>query len=250
MELNTFGKLAVLVCVFTVIGGCNATHTAINKRKMDVQTKMSATVFLDPIPANKKTIFLQIRNTSDKTELDLIAPITEALVEKGYSIVSVPEGAHYLLQVNILQVGRSDLRATNQALNRGFGAALRGATSGAAIGSLATKEKRGKSIAVGSVVGATVSTITDAMVQDVLYNVIADVQISEHIGNSIVIKEKTRSKLKQGTRGTLEVTSTQKIDWKRYQTRVVGTANKVNLTFTKAAPCLIQGLTRSITGVF
>jgi predicted nucleic acid-binding protein len=88
------------------------------------------------------------------------------------------------------------------------------------------------------------------MIEDVLFTAITDVQISERVGNSIVVKEKTKSKLKQGTNGVKELTSTEKIEWKRYQTRVVSTANKVNLKFDKAAPELIRGLTQSITGIF
>jgi len=231
--------------------GCSATHVAINKRNLDVQTKMSATIFLDPVANDKKTVFLQIRNTSDKPELDLEASITKALENKGYCIMDTHEQAHYLLQTNVLQVGRADLRAAQHALDQGFGAAISGAVGGALAGSaLSSREDGGKGAVVGGLMGAAVSTVTDAMVQDVVYSVIADVQISERIGNSVVVREKNRATLKQGTRGVREVTSTEKIEWKRYQTRVVGMANKVNLKFKKAVPELIQGLTHSITGVF
>lgn len=240
----------VMLCMLAPLIGCKATHVAIKKRNLDLQTKMSASIFLDPITVDKRTVFLQIRNTSDKPELDITRSIGEAMLQKGYQVLSIPDDAHYWLQVNILQVGRSDLRAANHALNRGFGSALTGAMGGAAVGGLAPKGKRQKTATIGSMVGATVSLVTDAMVEDVVYSVIVDVQISERIGNSVVVKEKTHSRLKQGTKGVVEVTSTAKIDWKRYQTRVVSTANKANLNFSSAAPALIQGLTHSITGLF
>ncbi len=245
-------KIAVFLSVCTVIIGCSATHTAINKRKLDVQTKMSSSIFLDPMTSDRRTVYLQVRNTSDKPELDLEHPIAEAMAAKGYTRVMVPEQAQILLQTNILQVGRSDLRAADHALNQGFGAALGGALTGAAVGSLAStsKQDNGKGAIVGGLVGASVATVTDAMVQDIVYMVIADVQISERVGNSVTVREKTRSRLKQGTNGVREMTSTEKVEWKRYQTRVVSTANKVNLKFKQAVPELVQGLTRSITGVF
>lgn len=240
-----------LMSVLTLLVGCGATHTAINKRKLDVQTQMSATVFLDPVTADKKTLFLQVRNTSDKPQLDLEPHIAAALEAKGYTLVQNPEQCHYLLQANILQVGRTDLRAAQHALNQGFGAALGGAVAGAAVGSLAAPHgHEGKTMVVGGLMGAAVATVTDAMIQDVVYSVVADLQISERVGNSIKVKEKTRSKLKQGTNGAREVVATETIDWKRYQTRVVSTANKVNLKFEKAAPELAIGLTRSISGIF
>ena len=244
--------LSITICfsLLTQIMGCGATHTAINKRNLDIQTKMSTTIFLDPVTSDKKTVYLQIRNTTDKPELDLEQPIQEAIEAKGYRVTATPEQAHFLLQTNILQVGRTDLRTADQALDQGFGAALGGALTGAAVGSLAGRQPDTKKVVIGGLVGAAVATVSDAMIQDIVYCVIADVQVSERIGNSVVVKEKTRARLKQGERGMREITSTEKIDWKRYQTRIVSTANKANLKFEKAAPELVKGLTRSITGVF
>jgi Enterobacterial TraT complement resistance protein len=241
-------KLAVLGLMTSILVGCSATHTAIQKRHLDVQTKMSSTVFLDPVSSDKRTVYLQIRNTSDKPELDLAHRIAEAMEAKGYQLTDTLEQAHYLLQANILQVGKTDLRAAECALNQGFGAALTGAAAGAALGSLGSN--RSEPAIVGGVLGASVATVADAMVQDIVYSVIADIQVSERVGNSVMVQEKTKSKLKQGTSGIKEVTATEKTNWKRYQTRIVSTANKVNLSFKKAAPELMTGLTRSITGVF
>ena len=46
------------------------------------------------------------------------------------------------------------------------------------------------------------------------------------------------------------LSSTETSDWKRYRTRVMSKANKVNLEFEEAAPDLVAGLTRSIAGIF
>lgn len=246
-RLLIMGIAGMFVCLLL---GCQATHTCINKRHLDVQTKMSSTVFLDPVCGNKRTVFVQLRNTSDKQELNLEPQILAGLQAKGYTIVSDPEQAQYLLQANVLQVGKTDLRAAEHALSGGFGSALTGAAAGAAVGSLVQPEKGSRSAVAGGLVGAAVGTVTDAMVKDVMYSVIADVQISERAGNAMVVKEKIKSKLTQGTSGYKEITSTQKINWNRYQTRIVSTANKVNLKFEKAAPLLVQGLSQSVAGIF
>lgn len=243
--------LGGLMSVVTLMMGCSATHTAINKRNLDVQTQMSATVFLDPVTPDQKTILVQIRNTSDKQELDLEPFIVSELQSKGYTLVQNPEHAHYILQANVLQVGRSDLRAAQRALKGGFGAALEGAAIGGLTGSLISKDgKDAKPIVAGGLLGSAVATVTDAVVQDVVYSVVADIQISERVANSVTVREKTKSKLKQGESGHKEIVSTQKINMNRYQTRIVGTANRVNLKFEKASPLLIQGLTHSISGIF
>jgi hypothetical protein len=238
-----------VLAVLNLLIGCTATHTAINKRHLDVQTKMSSTIFLDPVCADKRTIFVQLRNTSDKQELELAPCIIASLGAKGYVVVDNPEQAQYLLQANVLQVGKTDLRAAEHALCAGFGAAITGAAAGAAVGSLVQQEGHQAAVA-GGLVGAAVATVADAMVKDVVYTVIADVQISERAGNAMQVKEKSKSKLAQGTSGYKEITSTQKIHWNRYQTRIVSTANKVNLKFEKAAPLLVEGLSRSLAGIF
>src|SRR5690349_9896133 len=92
----TFSLL--IACNLITLTGCTATHTAIHKRNLDVQTKMSASVFLDPVPSEKKTVFLQIRNTSDRPGLNLESDLANALMAKGYTLVFAPEQAHYLLQ--------------------------------------------------------------------------------------------------------------------------------------------------------
>jgi len=247
--IRFFTTIFCLLLLNMLLNGCAATHTAINKRNLDVQTKMSASIFLDPVTSDKRTIFVQVRNTTDKQDLDLERCVVANLEAKGYTIAHAPEAAHYLLQANVLQVGRNDLRAAEYALNQGFGAALTGAAIGASVASLGNKDNTGRVVA-GGVLGAAVATVSDAMVQDVVYCVITDLQVSERVGNAVKVREKTKSKLIQGTTGVKEITSIEEVAWKRYQTRVVSTANKVNLKFDQAMPELVRGLTRSIAGVF
>ena len=46
---TTLGAIALLT-------GCAATQVAMEHRTLDVSTKQSETIFLDPIPASQKTI--------------------------------------------------------------------------------------------------------------------------------------------------------------------------------------------------
>ena len=101
------------VGVVAVIGicmgmfGCAATQLAIEKRNLDVQTKMSDTIFLDPVGPDKKTVFIDVKNTSDK-EVDIASDIARDIAGRGYKVVQDPNQAHYLLQANILSVGKMD----------------------------------------------------------------------------------------------------------------------------------------------
>jgi copper(I)-binding protein len=59
-------QLAVvgLIASALALSGCGAMSTAVKKRNLDVKTQMSETIWLEP--SSEKTVYLQIRNTSDK----------------------------------------------------------------------------------------------------------------------------------------------------------------------------------------
>lgn len=235
----------LLVCLVPVLGGCAATKVAIAKRDLDVQTKMSATVFLDPVKPDLRSVFVQIRNTSDRQDLDLGPEIGNALAAKGYRVVQDPDTAHYVLQANVLQVGKASPTASEQALSSGYGTALMVAGSAYAMGN---RSDRG--LVGAGILGALAESIAGAAVKDVYFSITTDVQIKERIVGGAQADVESRHSLAQGTSGSTQVTFAEKSDWKTYQTRIVSTANKVNLEFEEAAPVLRAGLTRSLTGLF
>ena len=240
-------KRILVVVLALCLSGCGATHTAIKKRKLDVQTKMSQTVFLDPVEEHQKTVLIQIKNTSDKSDLDLMGPVRAAVENKGYKIVTSPKQAQFILQANVLQVGKADLRDTEDALANGYGASLTGALVGGAGGSMLSDHR--DAVVGGALLGAALGLVSDALVKDVNYSIITDIQVSEKAADGVVVTETNQASLKQGTSGRKTVRSNEKHQWKRYQTRVISTANKVNLKLEDALPELVAGLTRSISGI-
>lgn len=242
--MNTLRQLQRIAIVSGIIllTGCAAAHTAISKRNLDVQTKMSDTIFLDPVKPSLRTVFVQVRNTSDKPDLSIETPIKTAIRSRGYTVTDDPDKAHYMLQANILQVGKSDAREIASSLAGGFGGALAGAAVGSQFGS------GDGSMAMG-IAGAAIGIFADAMVKDVYFSIITDLQISERAKDGVIVTEDNQARLKQGNSGYKAVTSTETTDWKRYQTRIVSSANKVNLEFSEAQPVLIQGLQQSISGI-
>ena len=243
--MRHFLSLIALVTALSV-GGCAATHTAIAKRDLDVQNKMTDTIFLDPVGPAQKTVYVQVRNTSDYAELDLASEIRNAVEGRGYQVTDDPERAHYWLQVNVLQVGKMDPSAAEAAYNGGYGSTWGGAAAGAAIGGAASNAWRGGLI--GGVVGGAVATVADAVVKDTTYAIITDVQVSER--SKVAVREQTQQRLTQGRSGTRNVTAEETTNWKRYQTRVMSSANQANLEFADAPPYLRTGMTRTVAGIF
>lgn len=231
----------------TLLSGCNAVTTAIEHRDLVVENKMTDTVFLEPVSAQQRTIYVQVRNTTDRADFVIAPDLIQALEAQGYSIVTDPEPAHYTLQVNVLQVGKIDKSARDQLFASGYGAAsVVGATGyGAAVGAM-TAGLAGAGY--GALIAAPLALVGDALVKANTFSAITDVQVSERTTTRVT--ERMNQRLQQGRSGTRNMTSEQATDRKVYQTRIMSTADRVNLDLEDAMPMLKAGITRSIAGMF
>ena len=241
-------KKILIICSVVLLAGCAATQTMISKGKLNVQTKMSNTVFLNPVEDSQKTIYVQIKNTSDKPDFKIDGRVKNILANKGYRVVTSLNKAHYLLQANILQVGKVDPSAAEKMFLGGYGSSIQAIGAGVAVGALAGGS--GRSMFAGGLIGGIVDTVANAAVKDVTYTVVTDLQISEKAAKGASIKQTDESEFQQGTGTVSKQYSSSQAGWMKYQTRIMSTANKVNLKFKDALPLLEEGLSNSIAGIF
>ena len=258
MKGNTTRNVAVsliLAALVTLMTGCAAVHTSIAKRNLDVQTRMSDAVFLDPVSPDKRTVFIQVRNTSDKPNFDIEGPIRSAISAKGYRVLDDPEAAHFKLQAQILSVSKASVTAAESALQGGYGAPLTGILAGATAGVATGGSTQNMAVAgvagvAGAIVGGLVETVVNAAVQDVFFVAITDVQLSQKARAGVTGQRDLEVDASQGIGGSETTTFSEVTNEKRYRTRVMSTANKVNLKYEEAAPELNAGLTRVLAGLF
>ena len=116
------------IALLLMLSGCAAAQVALEHKDLSVQNQMSDTIFLNPVPNYEKTVYVQIRNTSDKN-IDLSA-LPAAIKSHGYRIMSDPQRAHYILQINTLYVGKAAPAAAQETLTAGFGGPLAGVVAG------------------------------------------------------------------------------------------------------------------------
>ncbi|MBN6742755.1 complement resistance protein TraT [Acidithiobacillus sp. MC6.1] len=224
------------------LSGCAATQVALEHKNLAVQTKMSNTVFLTPVPPAEQTVYIQFKNTSDKT-LDvstLEQEIDANLANQGYRVVPYQQ-AHYMLQINVLSVGKMAPSAAQQSLMGGYGGALAGAAAGGLIG------QSYMGAGVGGLVGGIGGLVADSLVKNVTYAMITDVQIGER--SKAVVNQQTNANLQQGTSTATTQQTSSSGHWIYYRTRIVSTANKVNLSFKTALPALQGQLVHSLSGI-
>ncbi|OHE04048.1 complement resistance protein TraT [Sulfurimonas sp. RIFOXYB12_FULL_35_9] len=230
------------------LGGCSAMDTAIKKKDLDVQTKMSETIFLEPVAPDKRIVYFDIRNTSDQ-EINIKDGIAASFKNRGYKVTDNPNEATYMLQGNILKVGKSDLRESQSYLGSGFGAGVTGAALGA--GTAYALGGSNKSMAGVGLAGAALGFVGDALVKDIAYVMVTDLQIRERPLEGEVVTQTQKANLAQGSSTTTKQDiQGGKVEWKTYRTRIVSTANKMNLEFEEAKPVLESALVKSISGVF
>lgn len=233
---------AVVLSAFT-LSGCGAMSTAVKKRNLEVKTQMSETVWLEP--SNERTVYIQVRNTSDKDMSNLQTLIANDLTAKGYKVSSSPDTAYYWVQANVLKADKMDLRQTQGFLSSGYEGAATGAALGAGITAY-NSSSAGTTLGVGLAAGL-VGMAADAMVEDVNYTMVTDLQISER--TKATVTTDNVAALRQGNSGVKIQTSSEEGNRHKYQTRVVSNANKVNLKFEEAKPVLEAQLAKSVAGI-
>lgn len=204
--------VACMILGLSLLTGCVSTaNKIITKSELRTSTQMSQTIWLEPSKTTLyDTIFLQVRNTSDQ-DIQLKQSLANALTNLGYRIESEPNSAQVWLQINVLKVGRSNFYETRGAASSGFGGAIIG-------GVIANKITGGDSLF--TIAGSALGAVSDSIWQDVMYAMITDVKIT----------------LPQDGK-------------KSHQTRVVSSANQINLEFFQAQPALEQALVNSLAGI-
>ncbi|MFK0666679.1 complement resistance protein TraT [Aeromonas salmonicida] len=238
--------LALVTISILGLSGCSAVHTAVSKRNLDVQTKMSETIFLEP--ATERTVYLQLRNTSTEQGMAIEPKLRQALESKGMVISNNPDTAQYWIQANILSVGKMDLRDAQNALLSGWGAGAMGAAAGAGV--LAYNSSSSGAALGAGLVGALAGVAADAMVEDTNYTMITDLQIAEKAPTGVTVTTDNIAMLKQGSSAGKVQTSSAQGNRHKYQTRIVSNANQVNLDFKDAKPVLEDQLANTLSGFF
>ncbi|MBP9743259.1 MAG: complement resistance protein TraT [Burkholderiales bacterium] len=199
---------------------CSAISTEIHHSNLNVESKMSNSIFLDPVDENQQTIYIQIKNTSTENLANLTAQIKQNLQNGGWVVVNNPTKAHDLLQVNVLQYGQAkNSKEVEKATMSGFGSVVTGALAGVAVGYFAGSTPWGVGIGLGV---AAASFAADELVTTKTYSLITDVQVSVRNANAL----------------------------KKYNTRISSMADKVNLKFEEAKPVLVNQLSKEIANIF
>ena len=213
------GVISLAVAIGT--SSCAAASAQIHHSDLTVESKMSNSIFLNPLDTADKKIYVQVKNTSTETLHDLSRQIKLDLAANGYTVVRDPKLADDLLQVNVLQFGAAKTpEEVWKSMHSGYGSVVTGALAGIGVGVFSGSAAWGVGAALGV---AAASWIANEMIQDKAYSMITDVQIS--------VKQADKT-------------------WHKHDTRVATVADKVNLKFEEAKPVIVKQIAQEITSIF
>jgi hypothetical protein len=248
--MNTILRNAMTMTVTSsmiLLSGCAAMSTAIKHRNLKVESKMSDTIFLDPVSEQEKTVYVQVKSTLSGDFKGLKELVSQDLQHNGWTVVNSIDKAHDMIQINVLQAGQAkDEAAAWGALSGGFGSdiltgGLLGLAAGYATGSV------GAGLGVGAA-ATGISWVANQLVENVYFSMVTDIQISVKSKDGQVTQT-TQANLSQGSQTNVSQTLNQKSDWLRYRTRIVSVANQVNLKFEEAKPELQAQIAKQVSGI-
>lgn len=212
-------KIIAMCCVGTCAACLSFVPTSLKGRQIEVENHQSRTVYLETILPEERTVFVQVHDLT-VVPMDFNRLLSNSLEDKGYTLLDDPAKAHFLLQVRFHHLGLSDNRAAQSALNSGFGSEVE------------------------------IQHVTPPSEDEfATFAAIADIQITEQIKRHELTKESRQGIVTDEPSMQLPKVNTD-VRWRRYKTRMVSTATRVNLDAGQAVPALERSLTKAITSIF
>lgn len=262
------------IAAFATVGAIMFTGCATTE--LQTQTKMTQTIFLDPVKKSDKTIYVSVKNTSGQNIGDFGQKLDNKLTSKGYKIVDDPDGAKYILMTNVLFA--NNLKEANAAK-----AGSSGATAGALAGVFGSALAGGNAYniggagLIGAAAGGLISAGIGKLTEDEIFRMVTDVNVREvknqkvYTTNNVAQSQASISQNQRagdmnsfagkigdadGAGGKLnsnQVENKQQIydtNYVEHKTRVFSEAVKMNLNIKEAMPILTDGMAEQISGIF
>ncbi|MCT4552582.1 MAG: complement resistance protein TraT [Alphaproteobacteria bacterium] len=215
--MNLFKRYAVLGIAVLGLASCSAIGAGVSSNELETSTKVSRTIWLDPIADADKVIYVNVRNTSDNADFnDLERFVRANLMSKGFLLTNDPKAATYVFQVNVRQAVLRD--------NKGRDSLSESAIQGAAIGGLTSSATGGSNsnsaMATGILAGAALGLLADSSYEDSTYYVNADFRIVENKVN------------------------------RSHTSSMSMSAHKINISLPEAVMTIKQKFAQSLSGMF
>ena len=207
-------RTAGILLLGLALSGCAAATTAVAKRNLDVQTRMTDTIFLDPVapgrahglcrrPQHLRPARPRHRPAGPRRRSRRAAT--------AWSTTRATPASSSRPTCSRPAAARRPRREA--ASGDGFGGTLLGGAAGGAAGYGLGAAGIGVNNTVGAIggalAGAAIAGLADAYVQDTTYTIVTDIQVSERAPTGVVVSQSEQANLSQGTSGTISQSSSR-----------------------------------------
>ena len=230
---------------FTKVGTTmSGEKIAITKKDVHAKTKMSETVFLEPVAPEDQIIFFRFRNTSDET-LNVTQKLKAEFEKRGFIVTRNPKEANFMVQANLLKVGEMDLNEQKKLFRCRIWCRC-SCSRYYIINRVGGYNRSGKAALVGALVGLAIEA---AKVKDVHFAMVTDVEIRQRPLDGEKVIQADGMAGQMGKAGvSMQLATNENVKWKKYRTRIVSSAYAPGLDFSQAQPFLEDGLVKALSG--
>jgi hypothetical protein len=249
--IKPWAKLVAVLLTVSILGGCAAAQVALGKKDLDVQTRTSTSIFVDPVAPEIRTIYLDVKSGVMEFDRNAFKKYVRQQFDENdnhYKIIDDPSKAQFQIIAYVLNLEKTSPTAAEAALGSGFQGG--GIAAGAALGSVANSNNRYTGAVVGGVAAGAIGLVSGALVKDVTYMLVCDIQIKEKAGKGVIVRKDSKIGSKISDAGTSNQTFSEVSNKKEYRTRIVTTANKANLKLEDAQELMFKKTAYAISGFF
>lgn len=250
-SLKSYGRIFLIAAAVITLGGCAATQVALSKKDLDVQARTSTAIFVDAVAKQKRTIFLDVKSgvmEFDRRAFKTFVAEQFLANDNGYRLVDDPDQAQFTMIAYVLNLEKASPTAAEAALNQGYngGSVVAGAVAGGVI----NRGNPYRGAAIGGLAASAAEVIAGSLVKDVTYMLVCDVQIKERTNNGAIVRKDSKIDAKISDAGSSRQTVSEVSNQKEYRTRIVSTANQVNLKLEDAQSLMFKKTAYAMSGFF
>lgn len=237
-----FKKLLLAVMALGM-ASCSTGKMNAEYKNLRVNTQMSHSIFLEPVDPEQQIIYVKVKSSTGNKDFRLQNAISSEMRSLGYKVTNKPSEANFMLQANI-----RNYTSKSEAAD-GTGESIVGAVVGGVLGS-AIGGGKGQDIAttLGAVAGGAAAQHMANNVVLVEYEALVDIVISERSQEKVDYNNFQENS--GGIGNTVTANFTNKSNWKKYRTKLVTRAAKINLTEAEATPVIVNDIVTSLSSLF
>lgn len=246
---SEISRFIVAISIVGLLCGCAATQVAVSKRNLEVQTKVSDSIFVREVNRDERTIYVKLRSlVADfpKREFKQVLKQTMEDSDESYVVTDNAEDATYQLNIMIRNLEKASPTAAEAAVKTGY---VPEVATGALVGAMSSDNAM-QGAAAGGLIAGGASFLANSFVKDVTYMLVTDILITHKLREGTFGRKDIKVDLKQGSTGTSSQRVSEVTDALEQTTRVVTTANKVNLKLDDAKSEMFRKHSYAISGFF